>query len=402
MANLQSHSERVLILAPIGRDSALASSILGEAGIAADVVANLANLVGALDCGAGAAIVTEEAAGITELDVVSTWLAGSQRGRICRSWFSRTMAAGRSAIPGAAKLAGVLGNVTFLERPFHPTTLVSMVATALRGRRRQYEARARIDEVREGEARLRVALKAGRLGSWIWNVDSGELLCSDRCKAIFGRKPDQTLTYDELRQAVHPDDREAMQDAAARAVATGEDYEVEYRTIWPDGSLHWAEVRARLAKGADGRPAQMIGVSQDITERKRLEETLAARVRERTAELEASERRFRAVFDSAFQMAMLVDLEGRVMLANLTALTAVDSSSGRGRRHGTVASAMVVRHPAGGAKAGAGVSASRERRLRPLRSRLGVSGRVAVRARFFPEASPRRSRRGRPGGGRRP
>ena len=111
-------------------------------------------------------------------------------------------------------------------------------------------------------------------------------------------------------------------------VATGEDYEVEYRTIWPDGSLHWAEVRARLAKDADGRPAQMIGVSQDTTERKRLEETLAARVRERTAELEASERRFRAVFDSAFQMAMLVDLEGRVVLANRTALTAVGSALG--------------------------------------------------------------------------
>ena len=56
--------------------------------------------------------------------------------------------------PGAARLASLLGNVTFLERPFHPTTLVSLATAALRGRRRQYEARARIEEVRRGRGTL--------------------------------------------------------------------------------------------------------------------------------------------------------------------------------------------------------------------------------------------------------
>ena len=122
------------------------------------MVANLANLVGALDCGAGAAIVTEEAAGITDLPSSRRGSTGSLRGPICPFVLLTHHGGGPERNPGAARLAGALGNVSFLERPFHPTTLVSVVSTALRGRRRQYEARARIDEVREGEAQLRVAL----------------------------------------------------------------------------------------------------------------------------------------------------------------------------------------------------------------------------------------------------
>ena len=57
--------------------------------------------------------------------------------------------------PAAARFSGALGNVTFLERPFHPTTLISVVQTALRGRRRQYEARDRLEALRSSEERLR-------------------------------------------------------------------------------------------------------------------------------------------------------------------------------------------------------------------------------------------------------
>ena len=114
-----------------------------------------------------------------------------------------------------------------------------------------------------------------------------------------------------------------MQAGVTRALETGGDYEAQYRVRWPDGTLHWVESRARVSRDADGGRPQMIGVTLDITEQKRLEETLAARVAERTVELESSERRFRAVFDSAFQMSILADLDGRMVLANRTALEAI-------------------------------------------------------------------------------
>lgn len=320
MEGSRRHSERVLVLAPIGRDATIASSILGEAGISAEAVGDIPRLLAELNRGAGAVLVTEEAVATSHIATVAAWLERQPAWSDLPIIILTHHGAGPERNPRAAQLARGLGNVTFVERPFHPTTLVSVATAALRGRRRQYEARARLEHVREAEARLRVALKAGHLGSWLYDVGSGELNCSNRCKAIFGRPPDQSFTYDELNQAIHPDDRAAMRAAVAHSVATGDDHELEYRVVWPDGSIHWVEVRARVTRGADGRSAQLIGVALDITERKRLEETLAARVTERTAELEASERRFRAVFDSAFQMSILLDLEGRVVLANRTAL----------------------------------------------------------------------------------
>ena len=113
-----------------------------------------------------------------------------------------------------------------------------------------------------------------------------------------------------------------MQKKVAQATATAGDYEMECRAIWPDGSVHWIEIRARVVKQGLGKPAKMIGVSLETTERKQLEQALAARVAERTWELALSERRFRAIFDSALQMAMLVDLDGRVVVANRTSLDA--------------------------------------------------------------------------------
>ena len=75
-------------------------------------------------------------------------------------------------------MSDLLGNVTFLERPFHPTTFISVARTALKGRQRQYEARGRIELLHEGEERLRTALLAGRLGSWELDIAAGTLTAS--------------------------------------------------------------------------------------------------------------------------------------------------------------------------------------------------------------------------------
>jgi PAS domain S-box-containing protein len=332
-------SERLLILAPMGRDAAVASALLGEAGMPAETSADLTGLLAALDQGAGAVILTEEAVGLCDSEALSAWLERQPAWSDLPIIVLTHRGGGLERNPGAARLARKLGNVTFLERPFHPTTLISVAATALRSRRRQYETRAHMELVREGEARLRLALKAGRLGSWMLDLATSELTCTERHKAIFGRAAEQPFSYRELKQCVHADHRQAMQAAVDRTIATGCDYESEYRILWPDDSVHWVESRARLVRSETGAPARLIGVSSDVTERKRVEETLAARVSERTAELEASQRRFRAVFDSAFQMAMLADLDGRIILANRTSLDAI------GRRLADVAALPIWEAP---------------------------------------------------------
>ncbi|WP_218054351.1 response regulator [Phenylobacterium immobile] len=147
-------SERALILAPTGRDSAIAAAILAEAGVAPIVCRGLADLLAHLDAGAGVAIIVDDVLRSADLSPVSKWIADQA------SWsdfpFLILTQRGGSVErnPFAQRLAATLGNVSFLERPFHPTTLVSSVRTALRGRGRQYEARERIEEIRRAEALL--------------------------------------------------------------------------------------------------------------------------------------------------------------------------------------------------------------------------------------------------------
>src|SRR6202042_3559864 len=170
--------------------------------------------------------------------------------------------------PDAARLGQVLGNVTFIERPFHPTTLVSIVGSAVRGRRRQYQTRAILEDLTESENLLQTALNAGHLGALELHLPELELEASDTCRASFGRGPDDPFSYRDLLAAVHPDDRARRLEVLDRTIKTGRDYSIEYRTIWPDGSQHWVDVRARAVRRPDGSIKSLVGVSSDITARK--------------------------------------------------------------------------------------------------------------------------------------
>jgi len=147
-------SERALVMAPVGRDGAIAQAILAEAGCPTVLCNTLVELLAKLEQGAGLAVIVDEVVRSADLTAVSNWVADQP------SWsdfpFLILTQRGGSVErnPAARRLSTALGNVAFLERPFHPTTLVSAVKSALRGRSRQYEARERIEQIRRGEALL--------------------------------------------------------------------------------------------------------------------------------------------------------------------------------------------------------------------------------------------------------
>lgn len=286
-------SSHALILAPQGRDASVAAALLADARIAeSKICGDLAAFHAALGDNVCFAIVTEEATVNADLRPIASFI-GAQAAWSDLPFIVLThRGGGPERRPAAARLAEILGNVTFVERPFHPITFVSVGRTALKGRLRQYEARARMLELREGEERLRTALLAGHLGSWELDLTSGTLTASDTFKALFARQPGEPMTYEQLLAGVHHDDRGRVRDAVRRSIETGVDYEIEYRHVWPDGAVHWVELRARLVHHRAGEP-KLVGVALDFTERKmaednlrRLNETLEARVAERTAELE--------------------------------------------------------------------------------------------------------------------
>lgn len=148
-------SERALILAPTGRDAAVARDMLAEAGVRGDVVMNIADLVAELEAGAGCGVITEESMAGADLHPLSDWLDRQPEWSDFPFVLLTQRGGGLERNPSAGRYLDVLGNVTFLERPFHPTTFVSLAQSALRGRRRQYEARSRLIALRESEARFR-------------------------------------------------------------------------------------------------------------------------------------------------------------------------------------------------------------------------------------------------------
>ena len=152
---IPSLSERALILAPRGRDAPVAVDMLRETGIMSMVCADIPELVSRLDEGAGFALVTEEALLSPDLRRLNAWLRDQPEWSDFPFVLLTVRGGGIERNPAAGRHLDTLGNVTFLERPFHPTTLVSLANAALRGRRRQYEARARMIELRENEARYR-------------------------------------------------------------------------------------------------------------------------------------------------------------------------------------------------------------------------------------------------------
>ncbi|WP_225922908.1 ATP-binding protein [Pseudomonas farris] len=150
-------SERAIILAPLGRDSQIALMMLNEAGFDGVITRDLGALCNELSLGAGLLVIASEALLGANLEPLLGLIEQQP------TWSDLpivllTHHGGPEQNP-ASQLGLQLGNVTFLERPFHPVTLISLVTTALRGRRRQYEARDRLIDLSQSELRLQNTLE---------------------------------------------------------------------------------------------------------------------------------------------------------------------------------------------------------------------------------------------------
>src|SRR5262249_7559752 len=110
------------------------------------------------------------------------------------------------------------------------------------------------EELRAREPRVGNSLEAAQIGSLHTEFPAAEMTFSDACKANFGRSPDDNFTYKDLIETIHPDDRERVLQRVEQAALNHEEYQDEYRVIWPDGSLHWIAASGRGAYGDDNQP----------------------------------------------------------------------------------------------------------------------------------------------------
>ncbi len=130
------------------------------------------------------------------------------------------------------------------------------------------------EELAVSEERLRLALEAGHMGVWDWNIQTNELNWSKSLEPLHGLESGAfDGTFDAFQKLVHPDDREMVSRVIQRAVEQRSGYDIEFRNVWPNGSIHWISGKGKVYGGNDATPGRMIGIRMDVTERKRAEQT---------------------------------------------------------------------------------------------------------------------------------
>jgi PAS domain S-box-containing protein len=130
------------------------------------------------------------------------------------------------------------------------------------------EAELARKELELSRRRFRLALDAGNMGSWEWDIAGGRVIWSPEVEGLFGI-PEASFsgTMEEYASRIHPDDRDAstglVQTALAERRAT---HHVLHRIVWPDGSVHWLESNGHFIYDDEGNPLRLTGVSSDVTD----------------------------------------------------------------------------------------------------------------------------------------
>jgi PAS domain S-box-containing protein len=123
--------------------------------------------------------------------------------------------------------------------------------------------------------RFALARRAAGLGAWDWNIETGNLAWSEEIEPMFGFAPGKfRKTYEAFLECVHPDDCRYVIDSVNACVEEGEDYDIEHRIVWPDGTVRWMAETGDVIRDDAGRAIRMLGIVRDITERKHAEEKI--------------------------------------------------------------------------------------------------------------------------------
>jgi PAS domain S-box-containing protein len=271
---------KALILAPVGRDGTVICGILRNAGFTCEICTDVGMLLADLSTAVAAVVAEEALNSAATILAVQSWLAAQP------PWsdfpFVFLSLPSTKDDKHRTKLRNMLGNITVLERPLRPDTLVRAVASSARARQRQFEAARHLQEraqaeldLRNAELRLRLALRAARLAEVTFNLTDGSVSHSAAFAELFGFAPERNLTLEEMRSRYHPDDLERVMQERAVILASEEDYyDVQKRIIWPDGQVRWLYGRGQVRRDESGRPISVTAVYLDETGRKKAEAAL--------------------------------------------------------------------------------------------------------------------------------
>lgn len=131
------------------------------------------------------------------------------------------------------------------------------------------------EELKEVTQRLQLATASGQLGIWDWDIIDDAVVWNDRMFEFYGVSRDEyRMSHEAWEKSVHPDDREKAIDAINAALSGERKYDIEFRVVHPDGAIKYIKTDAVVIRDKDGKAVRMIGMAQDITDRKHMEEQL--------------------------------------------------------------------------------------------------------------------------------
>lgn len=182
-----------------------------------------------------------------------------------RSAIALPLSAGRGPVFGVLTFAAVGKRQNWPEELQQRLQLIAQIfANALE--RSRYE-----QQLKESEARLALAADCASAGFWVMDSNNGRIWATDKLFEMFGTTPDREMTFERMLSLVHPDDREAVRNAARSAIESGKESSVEFRVSRPDGSVCWMSSRGRTHVQSNREDAHLMGITIDITDAKRLE-----------------------------------------------------------------------------------------------------------------------------------
>jgi len=168
-----------------------------------------------------------------------------------------------------------VGASDYITKPIQGAVLRQRVHRLLLATRATEELRQQTERAILSEEQLRLALEAARMGTWNWDIESGKVNHSFTTEGLHGVAPGSFEgKVNGFFRSLHPEDRELVIEALRRTLEEGADYNIEFRVVWPDGSVHWIARKGQVYYNDSGKPVRMTGINMDITERKRVEEAL--------------------------------------------------------------------------------------------------------------------------------
>jgi PAS domain S-box-containing protein len=202
-----------------------------------------------------------------------------------------------------AEINGNLRNYLIVTQKYNQGKAAFLVGIDITNRKQAQAA------LQQSEARLKFALKAARMGVWDWDIQTDTIRWSDEVAAIFGIQDSSFAgTYKDYLQFIHPEDFDRVRNAIAQTLHEGEDYAIEHRIIWSDGTMRWVGCKGEVWRDDAGKAIRQIGTVIDITERASTE-----------AALKESEANLKAVFNSSLQSSILIDRNYKILAFNKTA-----------------------------------------------------------------------------------